>query len=63
MITKSKFFDCYFSSFKWYRKYRKDTWYKHQFTKDALELSVTFTGTWWALYGKINRYSNVIKEI
>lgn len=49
------------SSFKWYRKWRKCTWYKHQFTRDALQLSVTFQGTFWALYGNINRYSIVIE--
>ena len=54
--------DYYLNRFKWYRKWRKQTWYKHQFTIDALELSITFTGTWWALYGKINRYSDVINK-
>lgn len=52
--------DYYLNSYKWYRKYRKCDWYKHQFTRDALELSITFVGTWWALYGKINRYSDVV---
>lgn len=52
--------DYYLNGFKWYRKWRKCTWHKHQFTNDALELSITFTGTWWALYGKINRYSDVV---
>jgi hypothetical protein len=61
---KPIWFDYYLNKFKWYRKWRKQTWYKHQFTTDALELSITFTGTWWALYGKINRYSDVIdKEV
>ena len=48
-------------NFKWYRKWKGGTWYKHQFTKDALWLCITFTGTWWARYEKINRYSDVIK--
>ena len=52
--------DYYLNKYRWYRKCRKQTWYKHQFTNDALELSITFTGTWWALYGKINRYSDVV---
>ena len=52
--------DYLLNRFRWYRKWRKCTWYKHQFTSDALELSNSFTGTWWALYGKINRYSDVI---
>ena len=51
----------YLSYFKWYRKYRKLKWYKHQFTEDALELSITFTGTFWALYSNINRYSEVVE--
>ena len=52
--------DYYLNKYRWYRKCRKQTWYKHQFTNDALELSITFTGNWWALYGKINRYSDVV---
>lgn len=58
---KTILIDYYFSRFKLYRKWRKCTWYKHQFTKEALELSINFTGTWWALYGEINRYSIVIE--
>jgi len=53
--------DYYLNDFKWYRKYRKLTWYQHEFTPDALELSATFVGTFWALYGEINRYSKVIE--
>ena len=53
--------DYYLNRFSYYRKWRKTTWYKHQFTNDALQLSITFTGTWWALYGNINRYSNVVE--
>ena len=53
--------DYYLNRFKWYRKRRNCTWYKHEFTNDALELSYTFVGTFWALYGEINRYSRVIK--
>jgi len=53
--------DYYLSNFKWYRRYRKLKWYKHQFTDDALKLSITFTGTFWALYSNINRYSEVVK--
>jgi len=60
--TKKIFTDYYLNGFRWYRKCRKVNWYKHQFTKDALELSPNFTGTWWALYGKVNRYSKVTKE-
>lgn len=61
MKTKPIFLDYYLSSIKLYRKLRKCTWYKHRFTADALELSVTFTGTFWALYEDINRYSKVEK--
>ena len=48
--------------FKFWRKLRGGTWYKHQFTNDALEICITFTGTWWARYGNINRYSDVIES-
>lgn len=58
---KPYYLDYYFSKFKCYRKHRKGVWYKHKFTVDALALSTTFTGTWWARYSKINRYSDVIK--
>ena len=54
--------DYYLNKYKWYRKWRKCTWYKHEFTKDALEISMTFVGTWWALYGNINRYSKVVDK-
>ena len=53
--------DVYLGGFKWYRKLRKGTWYKHSFTEDAQELTFVAGNTWWARYGKINRYSNVIK--
>lgn len=53
--------DYYLNKFRWYRKWRKLTWYKHKFTSDALELSLSFTGTFWALYSNINRYSIVIE--
>ena len=52
--------DYYLSNYKWYRKLKKGMWHKHQFTKEALELSLTFTGTFWARYNNINRYSTVI---
>jgi len=55
---KPIFTDYYLSYFRWYRKFRKCIWYKHQFTNDGLE--ITMSGTFWALYGKINRYSDVI---
>jgi len=49
------------SSFKWYRKYKKGIWHQHEFTPDALDLSVSLVGTFWARYGEINRYSKVIE--
>jgi len=58
---KKLFTDYYFNNYKCYRKWRNVTWYKHEFTEDALYLSITFVGTFWALYGNINRYSKVIK--
>lgn len=58
---KPVYLDYYLNGFRIYRKLRKGIWYKHQFTQDALELSFSFTGSWWARYGKINRYSDVVK--
>lgn len=58
---KPVYFDYYFNNYKWYRKWRKGVWYKHKFTNDALDLSITFQGAFWARYGKINRYSDVIQ--
>lgn len=48
-------------NFKWYRKWKGGTWYLHQFTKDAGELTFDEGKTFWARYSKINRYSDVIK--
>jgi hypothetical protein len=53
--------DVYLGKYKWYRRLKGGTWYKHQFTKDAQELTFPEGKTWWATYGKINRYYNVIK--
>ena len=58
--TRTTFWDFYFAKYKWYRKIKKGNWFKHQYTKDALELSSTFQGTWWARYSEINRYSEVV---
>ena len=58
---KQTWLDDYFGKFKWYRKVRKGTWYKHQFTINAEELTFPQGNTWRARYGKINRYSNVIE--
>jgi len=62
MKQKQTWLDVYLAKYKWYRKMKKGNWFKHQFTKDALELSLTFQGTWWARYGEINRYSIVIEQ-
>jgi hypothetical protein len=53
--------DTYFGRYKWYRKLVGSFWYKHQFTKDANELTFTAGGTWWARYNQCNRYSEVIE--
>lgn len=60
IFMKQTWLDVYLGKFKWYRKLRKGTWYKHQFTKDAEELTFPQGNTWWARYGKINRYSDVV---
>ena len=48
--------------YKFWRKFKGGTWYKHQYTKDAEELTFPEGQTWWARYSKINRYSNVISK-
>jgi hypothetical protein len=50
-----------FTYFKWYRKWRGGVWYKHSFTHDAMQIGLSPIGTWWARYGKINRYSDVVE--
>lgn len=62
MKQEQRLIDVYLGRYRWYRKIVGGYWYKHQFTQDALEICVTFVGTWWARYGVINRYSVVIKE-
>jgi len=46
--------------FRFWRKFLGGTWYKHEFTKDAEQLTFPQGDTWWARYGKLNRYSDVI---
>lgn len=47
--------------YKFWRKFKGGIWHKHQFTRDANELTFPEGKTWWARYGKINRYSDVIE--
>lgn len=48
--------------FKWYRKWKGGTWYKHQFTEEASWICSIWVGEiFWARYGEINKYSEVIK--
>lgn len=54
--------DVYLGKYKWYRKIRGGYWYKHQFTKDAQELTFIEGKTWWARYGELNRYSIVVEQ-
>ncbi len=60
-MSKQTAVDTYFGRYKWYRKSVGSFWYKHQFTKDANELTFTAGGTWWARYNQCNRYSQVIE--
>ena len=46
--------------FRFWRKLIGGTWYKHSYTKDAQQLSLGGSD-WWARYGNLNRYSEVIK--
>jgi hypothetical protein len=50
-----------FADFKWYRKWRGGVWYKHEFTDYAMQISLPPCSTFWARYGKINRYTDVIE--
>lgn len=50
-----------FADFKWYRKWQGGVWYKHEFTHDAMQITLPPCSTFWARYGKINRYTDVIK--
>lgn len=43
--------------FKFWRKLKGGVWYKHSFT--TYELGIW--GEFWARYGKINRYTDVVK--
>lgn len=54
--------DVYLGKYKWYRKMRGGYWHKHQFTKDARELTFDEGVTFWAKHGEINRYSIVIEQ-
>ena len=56
----SKWLDYRLSNFRWYRKYRGGTWYRHAFTKDASELTFSEGNEFWARYPDINRYSKVL---
>jgi hypothetical protein len=48
------------NNLRFWRKLKGCTWYKHRFTKDANELTFAEGKTWWARYGKINRYSDLV---
>lgn len=52
--------DVYLNKYQWYREFRGGIWFKHRFTKDAEGITFSEGGTWWARYGKINRYSDVV---
>jgi len=60
--NKQTWLHVYLGKYKCYRKLLGGTWYKHQFTKDAAELTFIEGHTWWAVYPKLNRYSNVIEQ-
>ena len=48
------------SRFKWFRKWKGGTWYKHQFTLDAAQIMLVPGNTFWARYPWLNRYTQVI---
>ena len=58
---KQTWIDTYLGEYRWYRKLRKGTWYKHEYTKDAQDVWILFHGKFWARYDKQNRYTEVIE--
>lgn len=54
------YLDTYFGSYRLYRMIRKGNWFKHQYTKDAIQISYSLSGTFWCRYDDINKYSKVI---
>ena len=48
--------------YKFWRKFKGGVWYKHQFTRDANELSFPQGKTWWARYGKIIDILMLLKQ-
>lgn len=59
---KTTWLDVYLNRYKWYRRLRGGYWYNHRFTSDAGALTFCEGKMWWARYGKINRYSDVVEE-
>lgn len=62
MKQKQTWLDVYLGRYKWYRKLKGGKWYLHQFTIHAEELTFSKGDTFWARYGKLNRYTNVIEQ-
>ena len=50
------------NKYMWYRNLRGGTWYLHEFTKDAEDITFQQGNRWWARYPKINRYSDVVEN-
>lgn len=44
------------TAFKWYRKWKGGTWYKHENTYQLQGLIFDF---FWARYGELNRFTKV----
>ncbi len=51
-------FNFQIEDFRLYRYYKGGTWYKHEMSG---ELPGCY-GSFWADYGKLNRYTNVVKK-
>lgn len=44
--------------YKWYRKWKRGTWYKHENTYQLPGLAFSY---YWARYVEVSRYTRVIK--
>ena len=62
MAQKQTWIDTYLGKYKWYRKLRKGTWYKHSFKVRAYELKLKSYSDYWTRYGEVNQYSVVVEQ-
>ena len=59
---KQTWLDCYLGKFKLYRRLKGGSWFLHEFTIDAEQITFRKGNRFWARYGELNRYTKVIKQ-